>query len=139
MLGNFILNSNLLLTPIYQIVTKPFFTFILQLSSNGLLSLTRPYPNWQAIPFPYGQSLIPILAPYWTDLDLRTANNEAALYHNVYTSDDGLRAQNILKVASDRVKDLQGVSFKGHWGLVSTWSTVSPNLGISNESEVIQY
>ena len=102
-----------------------------------MLSLTRPYLNWQAIPFPYGQAHLPILAPYWTDLDLRTSKNTSALFYKVYTSSDGLRAQNILKLASDRVQEFSEGTFDGKWILVSTWSNAVPYLGVNHETEVL--
>uniref|UniRef100_A0A1X7UXG1 AMOP domain-containing protein n=1 Tax=Amphimedon queenslandica TaxID=400682 RepID=A0A1X7UXG1_AMPQE len=105
------------------------------ISSNGLVSFTRPYINWQPIPFPYSQTLIPVLAPLWIDFDIQSLES-SALFYNTYTSTGGQRDRNMLKVASERVRELSGVEFQGSWVLIATWSNVIPYISNNTQTSV---
>jgi len=62
----------------------------LQISSNGLVSFGWPYLSWWPVPFPFGDSFIPVIAPYWADFDFRGTNISSSrifyqIFYQVYT------------------------------------------------------
>ena len=103
------------------------------MSSNGLLSFNSPYLSWWPIPFPYGRSLVPIIAPYWTDLDFRNDNTESSkIYYQTYSSEDNglqsFRSEVLLDMFNDRLRSYAGeaVDFEPDWMTVITWNKATP-------------
>ena len=99
-----------------------------QLSTNGLATFSAPYLSWWAIPFPYGFRQVPVIAPYWADIDFRNSIPGSGLYHRVYTSSDGegsLRTMSLLNEFSRRLQQYSTVNFDPGWMAVVTWNLAS--------------
>ena len=96
------------------------------------MSFEKPQFNWYPAPFPFGESRIPIIAPYWTDLDL----TQSSVYYNTYHRiTDGQRGETLLSLVSQRVSEYASEDFSGQWMLVGTWSKV-PLYSSETEDEV---
>ena len=93
------------------------------------MSFNDPYLSCWPIPFPYGRFLVPIIAPYWTDLDFRNNNPNSRIYYNTYnTNGDNERATLLLDMFSERLQGYVGasVSFQPEWMAVITWNQATP-------------
>ena len=102
------------------------------------MSLMRGDTRWEPTLFPYGPVEIPILAPYWTDIDLR--HTQSSLYYNTYSRNDGRKAQTILNIASERINNFsEEANFKGEWLLLATWDKARPYLATENDEQVRYY
>lgn len=100
------------------------------MSSNGLVSFNSPYLSWWPIPFPYGRTFVPIIAPYWTDLDFRNRNFDSSkIYYQTYSNENvGNRAEIMLDMFTDRLRSYvdEDVDFVPEWMTVITWNEATP-------------
>ncbi len=100
------------------------------MSSNGLVSFNQPYLSWWPVPFPYGRTLTPIIAPFWTDLDFRNTNTDTSkVYYNTYATRDGTRrAVGFLNLFAERLESYVGpdTGFQPEWMTVVTWNEATP-------------
>ena len=106
-----------------------------QVSSNGLVSLDQEYSSWWPVPFPYGRSRVPVLAPLWMDFDFRGSLLTSRIYHNVYDMTDGetLLERAVLDEFDDRLADS---GFQAMWLMVVTWRDATPYFWSSRPDEV---
>ena len=104
-----------------------------------MLSFGRPFTQAWPVVFPYGRSSVPLLAPYWNDLDFRNDIEGSGLYYTTYVSSGSKRDEAVLQEFSDRLYDYTDGSsknFKPRWLTVATWNKASPYYGRSNSDEV---
>ena len=107
------------------------------MSTNGVVSFGRPFAQYWPVTFPYGRSSVPILAPYWNDLDFRNDIPDSGLYYTTYASSGGKRDKAFLQEFSERLSEYDSdVDFDPTWMLVATWYKVTPYYGRSNKDEV---
>lgn len=98
-------------------------TFILQVSSNGIMTFHRSFPvSSTPTPFPYGNSRLPTIAPLWMDLDFRDPSSR--VYHRMY--DDSGSPSLGEAVLNKFNRRLPGSTFRAEWIAVFTWSGVLP-------------
>ena len=116
-----------------------FFSLSLQISSNGLVSFGWPYLSWWPIPFPFGYSTIPVIAPYWTDFDYRVRGSPSSrIFYQVYTTaTNSTSSSSRLKDAifeslrnrissSDTMAVGRSLNFEAEWVAVITWNDAVP-------------
>ena len=76
------------------------------------------------IPFPYGRSRIPVIAPLWMDFDFRNTVPGSAVFYNTY-QDEGIPSLGnaILDEFKRRLNDS---NFEIKWVAVFTWNEATP-------------
>lgn len=128
------------MTGIVLISDIQFSFFNAQISSNGLVSFTRPYRAWWATPIPFGRYSTPIIAPFWSDIDFRNGLPDSGVYYRVYRRGESNRRTNlVLEEFQSRLATYSGendVEFETEWLLVVTWKEATPYYGRSNNDEV---
>ena len=72
---------------------------------------------------------IPIIAPFWTPIDLE--DNRSKVFYHVYESDGASTGEEkVLKLASEHVREYENKqrfsTFNARWVLVVTWVDVFP-------------
>ena len=112
----------------------------IQISSNGLVSFTRPYRAWWATPIPFGRYSSPIIAPYWSDIDFRNSLPDSGVYYRIYEMGvNNRRTVYVLQEFQTRLAKYTGdesIEFDVEWLMVVTWKDATPYYGPSNEDEV---
>lgn len=114
--------------PIYPPDSIPFFSNyhrVIYVSTNGLVSFGRPYLSWWPIPFPFGYSRVPVIAPFWADFDFRNIIPATSrVYYNAYDR----RSSSILHQAILEEFELRmpGSDFMAEWMAVITWEDAVP-------------
>ena len=98
---------------------------ILQISTNGLISFDQQYLSWWPIPFPYGRSRIPVLAPFWADFDYRNNLPFSSVCYRAYQRKGSPSPfeQAFLDEVDARLSDPE---FRVEWMLVVTWKDAVP-------------
>ena len=93
------------------------------MGSNGVLSFGRSFSEFTPQRFPYGD--IPLIAPYWTDIDLR--GGVGNVRYTVYTIESGSsyidQVNEFIHVATVEAID---INFNATTMLVSQWINVCP-------------
>lgn len=115
----------------------------MQISSNGLVSFTRPYRSWWSVPIPFGRYLSPIIAPYWSDIDFRNGLPESGVYYRIYQNRlmNDRRTDLVIQEFRSRLtmySDEQYMDFEPEWLLVVTWKDATPYYGRFNRDEVCE-
>ena len=109
----------------------------IQISSNGLVSFTRPYRAWWATPIPFGRYPTPIIAPYWSDIDFRNNLPDSGVYYRIYEVEaNDRRTVNVLREFNTRLANYAGINFDAEWLMVVTWKDATPYYGRRNTDEV---
>ena len=104
-----------------------------------MLSFGQRFTQFSPDTFPYGRSTVPIIAPYWNDLDFRNGIKDSGLYFNTYASSGTKRDEAFLQEFSDRLDTYtkgNPSDFKPNWMVVATWYKATPYRGRSNMDEV---
>ena len=102
-----------------------------------MISFGRPFTSPWPTDFLFGRSTIPVIAPYWNDLDFRNSVEDSGLYYHTYTSSETKRDKAFLLELSNRLKDYTGSEdFDPNWMIVVTWYKASPYYGRANSDEV---
>ena len=104
-----------------------------------MLSFGRPFTQFCPIVFPYGWSTVPVIAPYWNDLDFRNGLEGSGLYYTTYVSSGSKRDEAFLQEFAARLYDYtegKSTNFKPRWMLVATWYKATPYYGRYNKDEV---
>ena len=87
-----------------------------QVSSNGLFSFGSAYNGWITHTFSQDSSRDYVVAPFWSDIDLRIAGS--VLFQDFTTGE----AQ--LDTVSQFIRAQMKNSFSGTWMLVAYWDSV---------------
>ena len=104
-----------------------------------MLSFGRQFTQWWPVAFPYGWSTVPIIAPYWNDLDFRNDVAGSGLYYHTYNKSSSKRDEAFLREFSDRQDTYtDGNSSDPDWMIVVTWYKATPYYGKSHNDEVCQ-
>lgn len=87
------------------------------------MSFDQQYLSWWPIPFPYGRSRIPVIAPFWADFDYRNEMPGSRVFYQVYD-----RKKNSPLLRETAVLDEFSVraNFRAEWMLVVTWKDAVP-------------
>lgn len=102
--------------------------FYFQIGTNGIISLDQRFNPFT----PRNFSLVTdknFIAPYWTDIDVRTSNSR--VYYQVYDINDinhtwRLRSTCVLLRASNEVNRFYNINFRAEFVVVITWYRVVP-------------
>lgn len=97
-----------------------FLLFLLQVSTNGLFSFSRPFTFHDAHLFPDSRFNF-IVAPFWSDIDISTGVGNVS--YEVHTSSD------VLNWVSTFVSQHQQTNFTGEWMIVAEWRDVPQHAG----------
>ena len=102
--------------------------YFLQVSTNGLVSFGRPYLSWWPIPFPFGYSKVPIIAPCWVDFDFRNNLPDSRVYYKSYDrSNNSLLQQAVFQEFDRRLQEFdRRIQFRAEWMIVITWKLAVP-------------
>ena len=98
-------------------------TSLLQVGTNGIVSLGKPFYFWWPHYFP-GYGWIrrrSVVAPFWADVDIRQDGN---VWYQVYTEPEDLVLWRASRDVQKYVKEFS--KFEAKWVLVATWDKV-PN------------
>ena len=97
------------------------------MSSNGILSFDYQFPDFNSQIFPLSDSITPIIAPFWTDINII---NGGSIYYR-QTSEAGLlqKAENLTRSGFPQTaQDFSPVHL-----FIATWDRVAPFGGFSDE------
>ena len=95
----------------------------LQVSSNGLVSFNQQYLSWWPVPFPFGRSRIPVIAPFWADFDYRNNVQDSRIFYNAYDrSASSMLGRAIMEEFDERMGSEGGSDFVADWMAVVTWN-----------------
>ena len=93
-----------------------------------------PYLSWWPVPFPYGRSRVPVIAPFWADFDFRNNVPTSTIYYNVYDRPSpNIFSRDIFRDFNARV---DSNNFEAEWLLVVTWTDAIPYPWRYNLNEV---
>lgn len=89
------------------------------------MSFGQQYLSWWPVPFPYGRSRIPVVAPFWADFDFRNEMPNSRVLYHVY---ERKRSSSLLETAvlDEFNTRLSNSSFEAQWMLVVTWKDAVP-------------
>ena len=93
------------------------------MSANGVISFEKPLLCGENSPFPTNWTNLQnsyIIAPYWSDTDIRSTGDVCYEVH------DDINSSPLLRIVSDIIQKLTGGSYNGHWLMVAEWSKVHP-------------
>lgn len=93
-----------------------------QVSTNGILSFARPFPYHSPHLFPGTSFYNFLVAPFWSDNDIR--RDVGAVSYWVYTGQS-----DSLTFVSTYISQQEQVKFNGTWMLAAEWSSVPEYLG----------
>ena len=99
-----------------------------QVSSNGIISFSRPFPYHSPHLFPGTSFYSFLVAPFWTDNGI--SNGIGSVSYQVHDS-----TTESLNWVSSYISQHQQIRFTGNWMLVAEWSNVPKYRG--NRSIVI--
>ncbi|XP_056399830.1 sushi, nidogen and EGF-like domain-containing protein 1 [Hyla sarda] len=99
------------------------------LNNNGLLSFNRPIINVRFQTF-----LIPILAPYWSDID----NSACTGCHIYYREVNQTEAELMQRATDDLKAHFRLYQFSASWMFVSTWENVPYLNSVSGKVNTFQ-
>ena len=100
------------------------------------MSFDHPYLSWWPIPFPFGYSRVPVIAPYWVDFDFRNDFPDSRVYYKIYERSNGSllqravfhefdrRSHQEINSAERRIRHES--SFSAKWMVVITWKLAIP-------------
>ena len=97
------------------------------MGSNGVLSFGQSFYEYipERFPIPYGDT--PLIAPYWTDIDL--SGGVGNVTYTVYTIENGSsyidQVNEFIHVATSTVEAID-INFNATTMLVSQWINVCP-------------
>uniref|UniRef100_A0A1X7TZY4 VWFD domain-containing protein n=1 Tax=Amphimedon queenslandica TaxID=400682 RepID=A0A1X7TZY4_AMPQE len=92
-------------------------------SANGVISFEKPIKCGDASPFPTNLTNVEngfIVAPYWSDSDIRSTGSVCYEVH------DDINSSPLMRTVSDIVHKLTGTSYNGYWLMVAQWRNVHP-------------
>ena len=121
---------------------------LFQLTTNGFVTFGQQYTSWWPIPFPFGNSDAPIIAPFWADFNYNIGNPPSSkIFYHVYNKNDGPSRLNdaIFTSLSERVAASDSmalgtsVEFDAEWMAVITWNDAVPFYRGNNLDEVSNY
>ena len=103
-----------------------------------MVSFGQPFTQYWPEDFPYGRSSVPVIAPYWNDLDFRNDIEGSGVFYSTHTSSGTKLDANFLKVVSDRLASYSDseLNFEPKWMMVATWNNATPYYGRYNREEV---
>ena len=87
------------------------------MSSNGVLSFGNSFNNYNPQRFPYG--VYPLIAPYWTDIDLR--GGVGNVRYTVYTTENG---SSYIDQVNEFLDNTENGTFTATMILVAQWIDV---------------
>ena len=90
-----------------------------QVSSNGLISFSSPYPAYSPQTFPISQQVV---APYWDIIDTRM---KGYVSYAVITEENATLSC-LLELTSRFISSREGGDFEASWMLVARWVNVCP-------------
>lgn len=94
--------------------------FSLQVSADGLFSLSEPYTDCCPSPFPLED--VYMVAPYWSDVDIRLEGEVRYEVHTWSNPDSWSLLTNVSSFLSEQA----GFVINGTWMLVAKWDGVHP-------------
>ncbi len=105
------------------------------------MTFGQQYSSWWPIPFPYGDSDVPIVAPFWADF------NQGDTFYHIYDRSDSSSESAALNNAifsslqerlssSDDAALGRDLEFQAQWMAVITWNNVVPFYRRNNSAEV---
>lgn len=108
--------------------------YVLQVGTNGLISFDRPFNLWHPRLFPSNDPLVSsanILAPYWSDNDIRKTGeiSYASFQHSNSAEGDSLLTlvTNYIRFVASAYPDILDASqFIGNFMVVAEWDQVHP-------------
>ena len=100
------------------------------MSSNGVLSFGNSFYDYYPQIFPYMYGDYPLIAPYWTDIDLRGGVGDVR--YTVYTTESG---SSYIDEVNKFLDNTENGTFTATMILVAQWIDVCP-YGNENCSEV---
>lgn len=115
-------------------------TYILQVGTNGLISFGRPFNLWHPHRFPSNDPLVNlanILAPYWSDNDIRTAGDVS---YGSFQFADSIEGIFFLNDVSTHIRDSypDASGFQGNFMIIAEWDQVHPfPHGSSNLTDIL--
>ena len=109
----------------YDLVNRATATFILKISSNGLISFGHRYLHHDASLFPNEDDTSAFLvAPYWGDIDNRHLGE---IWYETHISGGSAISDSMLVNVSNLVRSEQSLSsFQGALMIVATWNGSVP-------------
>jgi hypothetical protein len=93
-----------------------------QVSTNGILSFARPFPYHSPHLFPGTSFYNFLIAPFWSDNDIRRGIGEVSYWVHSGQSDS-------LTFVSTYISQQEQVKFNGTWMLAAEWRNVPEYLG----------
>ena len=112
----------------HDLANRATATFILKISSNGLISFGHRYSHHDASWFPNEDDTFAFLvAPYWGDIDNR---NLGEIWYETHISGWSAISDSMLENVSNLVRSEQSLSsFQGTLMVVATWNGSVPFAG----------
>ena len=114
---------------VYQVRYKVHLSF-LQINNNGLLSFEDSVTSYSAQPFPITASQFEpvtkniIIAPYWADVDTRTAGSGAVWYRQTANSTLLERARQEVIEIFLLYPEIDGETYNPTTLIIATWDKV---------------
>ena len=101
---------------------------ILQVGTNGVISFGRPFHLWHPREFPSNDPLVNsanILAPYWSDNDIR---NSGEVFYGAFQYEDSAEGDNFLVTFSSLISIFypNASNFRGNFIIIAEWNEVHP-------------
>ena len=102
---------------------------ILQIGTNGVISFGKPFHLWHPRQFPSNDPPVysaNILAPYWSDNDIRKSGNIS--YGSFQYTDGAEGINNLLEDVSLHIRTFysNALDFQGNFMIVAQWNQVHP-------------
>ena len=108
----------------------------MQVSTNGIISFSRPFPYHSPHLFPGSSFYQFLVAPFWTDNDI--SNGVGSVFYQVHDI-----MTESLNWVSSFISQRQQVRFNGNWMLVAEWRNVPKYLGdtsiVRNNTVTVTY
>ena len=101
-----------------------FIHYFVQIGDNGVISFSSPFNSPTPVPFPVSSN-IHVVAPYWSDNDIR---QRGSVIYEVFQSGDSAYGDSLLATVSDFIKDNfnNDSNFQGTYMILVEWNGVHP-------------
>ena len=101
------------------------------------MSFNQQYLSWWPVPFPFGRSDIPVIAPFWADFDYRNNVQDSRIFYNAYDrSTSSMLSRAIMEEFDERMASEGRSDFVAEWMAVVTWNEATPYPWGYNQGEV---